>query len=110
MRENLRRVESLDGRIGAFQLVRGEMALVEAETLSARTELAELAGVPVPIKDNLPFRESRCVEALQPRVPLPVLPVTRSFTAFGGRVRCSSGSHACLSSPCGPRPMERSTA
>ncbi len=52
----LRRVESHDGRIGAFQVVRTERALAEAALLDARDDLASLplAGVPIAIKDSIP--------------------------------------------------------
>ncbi|MDP9117557.1 MAG: amidase family protein [Actinomycetota bacterium] len=52
----LRRIEALDGAIGAFQLVRTEAALREAAEVDARADKAELplAGLPIPIKDNVP--------------------------------------------------------
>ncbi|MFF3935538.1 amidase [Streptomyces phaeofaciens] len=56
--EHLARIERLDGRIGAFRLVRAEAALAEADEVAARSGLAELplAGVPVAVKDNLAVR------------------------------------------------------
>lgn len=53
--EHLARIERLDGRIGAFRVVRAEAALAEADEVAARTDLAglPLAGVPVAVKDNL---------------------------------------------------------
>jgi amidase len=55
VRAHLDHIEQLDGRIGAFQLVRRERALAEAEELGARSDLSELplAGVPVGVKDNI---------------------------------------------------------
>jgi amidase len=52
----LARIAERDARLGAFQLVRAEAALREAEALDARADVAELpmAGVPVAIKDNVP--------------------------------------------------------
>ena len=52
---HLERIAALDGRVGAFETVRGERALAEAEELGSRADLAELplAGVPVAVKDNL---------------------------------------------------------
>lgn len=52
---HLAKIEALDGRIGAFQLVRAEKALAEARVVDAREDLATLplAGVPVAIKDNV---------------------------------------------------------
>lgn len=56
--EHLARIERLDGRIGAFRLVRADAALAEADEVAGRTDLAELplAGVPVAVKDNLSVR------------------------------------------------------
>ncbi|MBI4539915.1 MAG: amidase [Gemmatimonadetes bacterium] len=55
VRAHLARIAALDERVGAFQLVRGEKALAEAEALAARADLRSLplAGVPVAIKDNV---------------------------------------------------------
>lgn len=54
VRESLSRIAARDGRLGAFQRVRGTEALAEAEALEARGELGRLAlaGVPVAVKDN----------------------------------------------------------
>ncbi|MET7701450.1 amidase family protein [Streptomyces sp. NPDC005485] len=56
--EHLARIELLDGRVGAFRVVRADAALAEADEVAARADLAELplAGVPVAIKDNLAVR------------------------------------------------------
>jgi amidase len=56
--EHLARIERLDGRVGAFRLVRAEAALAEADEVATRGDLGELplAGVPVAIKDNLAVR------------------------------------------------------
>ncbi|MET7289206.1 amidase [Streptomyces sp. NPDC005573] len=56
--EHLARIERLDGRVGAFRVVRAEAALAEADELTARADLASLplAGVPVAVKDNLSVR------------------------------------------------------
>lgn len=56
--EHLARIERLDGRVGAFRLVRAEAALAEADEVGARADLDELplAGVPVAVKDNLAVR------------------------------------------------------
>ncbi|HET9266230.1 MAG TPA: amidase family protein [Vicinamibacterales bacterium] len=55
VRSHLARIEQLDPVIGAFQVVRGEKAVVEAEVLSRREDLHRLplAGVPIAIKDNV---------------------------------------------------------
>jgi aspartyl-tRNA(Asn)/glutamyl-tRNA(Gln) amidotransferase subunit A len=54
--EALRRVEALDGRVGAFLEVTPDEALTEARTADARVAAGEdlpLAGVPFAIKDNM---------------------------------------------------------
>src|SRR5690606_25611690 len=50
----LQRIEVIDPRLGAFEVVRRERALAEAKALSARDDLDRLplAGIPVAIKDN----------------------------------------------------------
>ena len=52
----LDRIEALDGPIGAFQEVRVFHALHEADAVDARADRHSLplAGVPIPIKDNIP--------------------------------------------------------
>ena len=53
VRTHLDRIAEVDGRIGAFQVLRADAALKEAELLEGRADLAELplAGVPVAVKD-----------------------------------------------------------
>ncbi len=50
--EHLARIERLDGRVGAFRVVRAEAALAEADAVGARDDLAQLplAGVPVAVR------------------------------------------------------------
>ncbi|AZQ32859.1 amidase [Streptomyces cyaneochromogenes] len=71
--EHLARIERLDGRVGAFRLVRAEAALAEADEVGSRADLAELplAGVPVAIKDNLAVRgeSNRVGSAATPDTP-----------------------------------------
>ena len=52
----LSRIVVRDPVIGAFQVVREQRALAEANAVDARSDLAQLplAGVPVAIKDNIP--------------------------------------------------------
>jgi amidase len=52
----LERIDQLDGKLGAFQEVRAFQALREADAVDARADRATLplAGVPLPIKDNIP--------------------------------------------------------
>jgi amidase len=53
---HLRRIEEHDPVLHAFRTVRAAAALAEADSLAARTDLAELplAGVPIAVKDNVP--------------------------------------------------------
>ena len=52
----LRRIEQLDGAIGAFQVVRAQRAIEEAREVDARPDRSELAlaGLPIAVKDNVP--------------------------------------------------------
>jgi amidase len=52
---HLEQIARLDERIGAFQLLRADLALEEAEEVDQRADLAELplAGIPVGVKDNI---------------------------------------------------------
>jgi len=54
----LERIAAIDSQVGAFQLLRADDALREAEALESRADLGELplAGVPVAIKDVLAVR------------------------------------------------------
>ena len=51
----LTRIEATDGRIGAYQVVRTDAALREADEVDARSDKAglPLAGVPIAVKDNV---------------------------------------------------------
>ena len=53
---SLAQIDRLNRTVGAFEGVRGEKALSEAEALETREDLRSLplAGVPVAIKDNVP--------------------------------------------------------
>jgi amidase len=55
VQESLDRILERDGAIGAFQVVRRERALAEADEVAARRDLADLplAGVPIAVKDNV---------------------------------------------------------
>jgi len=70
---HLDRIERLDGRVGAFRVVRAEAALAEADEVASRADLAELplAGVPVAVKDNLAVRgeSTRVGSAATPDTP-----------------------------------------
>jgi amidase len=55
LEEHLERIAALDGRLGAFRLLRAEEVRAEAKALEERGDLPglPLAGVPVAIKDNV---------------------------------------------------------
>jgi amidase len=60
----LARIASADSRVGAYQVVRSEKALAEADAVDARADRGRLpmAGVPIAVKDNVavagePLRE-----------------------------------------------------
>ncbi len=55
LEEHLERIAALDGRLGAFRLLRTEQVRAEARALEDRDDLGglPLAGVPVAIKDNV---------------------------------------------------------
>jgi amidase len=55
LEEHLERIAALDGRLGAFRLLRTDEVRAEAKALEDRADLAglPLAGVPVAIKDNV---------------------------------------------------------
>lgn len=52
---HLERIASLDGTLGAFQVVAADQAVAEARALDARADLTglPLAGVPIAVKDNI---------------------------------------------------------
>jgi amidase len=55
LEQHLERIAALDGRLGAFRLLRTEEVRAEAKALEERGDLEHLAlaGVPVAIKDNV---------------------------------------------------------
>ncbi|WP_053730531.1 amidase [Streptomyces sp. WM6378] len=71
--DHLARIAEVNGRVGAFRVVRAAAALEEADAVGARPDLARLplAGVPVAIKDNLPVRgeSTRNGSAATPATP-----------------------------------------
>lgn len=91
VRAHLERIREVDGAIGAFQVVREDRALEEAERLAVRTDLADLplAGVPVPIKDLIPVagEPMRVGSAATPEEPQPAdHPVVARIRDAGGVV------------------------
>ena len=55
LEQHLERIAALDGRLGAFRLVRADQVRAEARALEDRGDLdgLALAGVPVAVKDNV---------------------------------------------------------
>jgi amidase len=64
VRAHLDHIEAVDGRIGAFRVVRRDAALAEAAAVDASlTRFAlPLAGVPVAIKDNVAVAGEACTD------------------------------------------------
>ncbi|MBJ7454167.1 MAG: amidase, partial [Blastococcus sp.] len=64
VRAHLDHIEAVDGRIGAFRVVRRDAALAEAAAVDASlTRFAlPLAGVPVAIKDNVAVAGETCTD------------------------------------------------
>src|SRR5215218_9961290 len=75
LQEHLERIAALDGRLGAFRLLRTDEVRAEAKALEDRADLAglPLAGVPVAIKDNVdlagaPTRNGSAATSPEPAV------------------------------------------
>lgn len=64
VRAHLAHIAAVDGRIGAFRVVRTEAALAEAAAIDARPDRGELplAGVPIAIKDNIEVTGEVCTD------------------------------------------------
>jgi amidase len=75
LEQHLERIAALDGRLGAFRLLRTEEVRAEARALEAQGDLGglPLAGVPVAIKDNVdlagtPTRNGSAATSPEPAV------------------------------------------
>src|SRR5215217_7801834 len=75
LEQHLERIAALDGRLGAFRLLRTDEVRAEAKALEDRADLAglPLAGVPVAIKDNVdlagaPTRNGSAATSPEPAV------------------------------------------
>ena len=81
--EALGLIERLDGRIGAFQVVRARRALEEARQVDERPDRAglALAGLPSPSRTTSRSPGSRCAMGLPPAMPRRSRPTTRSCAA-----------------------------
>jgi amidase len=71
---SLARIDAVDGALGAYQVVRRERALAEADEVDRRPDLHELplGGLPVAIKDNVavagePLRDGSAVSDPRPQ-------------------------------------------
>jgi amidase len=64
VRAHLSHIAAVDGRIGAFRVVRTEAALAEAAAVDADPRRGELplAGVPIAIKDNIDVAGEVCTD------------------------------------------------
>lgn len=85
----LDRIAAVDGVLHAYQVVRGDRALAEADALDRRPDLGDLplAGVPVAVKDNVPvsgepMRDgSACTDDAAQKVDHPVVQRLRAAGA-----------------------------
>jgi amidase len=64
VREHLAHIDAVDGRIGAFRVIRREAAIAEARAVdTALTRFAlPLAGVPIAVKDNVAVAGEVCTD------------------------------------------------
>jgi amidase len=71
---SLDRITAVDARVGAYQVVRGDRALAEADALDRRSDLSSLplGGLPVAVKDNVavagePMRDGSAASDASPQ-------------------------------------------
>jgi len=102
LEEHLDRIAALDGRLGAFTLLRTEAVRAEARALGDRGDLdgLPLAGVPVAIKDNVglagtPTRNGSAATSAEP-VAADAEPVRRLRAAGALLVGKTSVPELCL--------------
>ena len=102
LEEHLERIAALDGRLGAFTLLRTEAVRAEARALGDRGDLdgLPLAGVPVAIKDNVglagtPTRNGSAATSAEP-VTADAEPVRRLRAAGALLVGKTSVPELCL--------------
>src|SRR5690349_10914547 len=69
----LARIAARDQDVGAFQVVRSQRALAEADAVDARADRADLplAGIPIAIKDNVPIAGEPMREGTEASDPAP---------------------------------------
>ncbi|HEV7213124.1 MAG TPA: amidase family protein [Blastococcus sp.] len=75
VRAHLAHIDAVDGRIGAFRVVRREAALAEAHAVdTALTRFAlPLAGVPIAVKDNVAVAGEVCTDGSAAASPEPAI-------------------------------------
>jgi amidase len=73
VRAHLAHLAAVEGRIGAFRVVRAEAALAEAAAVDASPDRAQLplAGVPVAVKDNVAVAGETCTDGSAAHDPAP---------------------------------------
>lgn len=91
VRAHLSRLAAVEGRIGAFRVVRAEAALAEAAAVDASPRRAELplAGVPIAVKDNVAVAGEVATEGSAAHDPAPAAadhPVVARLRAAGAVV------------------------
>src|SRR5829696_2982497 len=109
LEEHLERIAALDGRLGAFRLVRAEEVLAEARALEGRDDLGRLplAGVPVAIKDNIDLAGYPTRNGSAATSPEPAAADDELARACARPGRCWSARPACPSCACGRSPRAR---
>ena len=90
-RAHLDQLAAVEGRIGAFRVVRAEQALAEAAAVDASAQRADLplAGVPIAVKDNVAVTGEVATDGSLAHDPLPATgdhPVVARLRAAGAVV------------------------
>src|SRR5829696_4722795 len=109
LEQHLARIAAVDGRVGAFRLLRTDKVRAEARALEQQGGLRNLAlaGVPVAIKDNVAVAGTRPATARPRPARSRPRPTTSWSGACGRRGRCWSARPTCPSWVCGRSPRAR---
>jgi amidase len=91
VRAHLAHLTEIEGRIGAFRVVRADAALAEAAAVDAAPDRAQLplAGVPIAVKDNVAVAGETCTDGSAAHDPPPAAadhPVVARLRAAGAVV------------------------
>jgi amidase len=91
VRAHLAHLTAVEGRVGAFRVVRADAALAEAAAVDAAPDRSRLplAGVPVAVKDNVAVAGETCTDGSAAHDPVPAAadhPVVARLRAAGAVV------------------------